>query len=96
MIKLEECEGLPPSAPTIDKVKKSKSKKVFRLKDLYFFMTVQEEKSNYPIVSIYSIDLGIKVITTVNGKNNALILLNKHFNELERIVNETKSIHHNK
>jgi len=86
MIALCDCEKIPSSAPTIEKVGKSKSKKVLKLNGMYFF--VAETKG---LTKIYSIDLGIKLLAT-HPKSHAMNCLVKRLHLVKEVIDDTKSI----
>lgn len=82
MIPLERCEKIPSSAPTLDKVDKSKSKKVFKYKNLWFYFTDTQDG-----IKFYSIDLGILLFYTPKSKTYAMMFLDKKIDELIRLIN---------
>lgn len=79
---IDDCFDIPSSAPSIDKASKSKSKKVFKLGLLYFFM---RDTANG--VWIYSIDLG-KQLLWAQDKTKAMNLLVRRLDEVKDLVNE--------
>lgn len=82
MIPIERCEKIPSSAPTLDKINKSKSKKIFKLEELWFYFTETKERG----LEIYSIDLGIRLIQTWNGKTKALSFLHKRLGDIRGLL----------
>jgi hypothetical protein len=56
MRSLSECFEIPKSAPTLEKAPKSKSKKVFKLKDEWFFLAQSGVGS-----TLYSIRLRVQL-----------------------------------
>jgi len=82
MIPLHMCEDIPSSAPTLDKVHKSKSKKVFKLYELHFFITETKDRG----IEIYSIELGKRLLQTFNGKNKALEFLYNHIDDVRGLI----------
>ena len=56
MIPLEQCFLIPASAPSLEKAPKSKSKKVFKLKDEWFFIGEANGSTK-----LFSIRLGVQL-----------------------------------
>lgn len=80
---IEGCEQIPTSAPTLDKVSKSKSKKIFKYKDLWFYYTDTKSLN----ISVYSIDLGVRIFHLVKTKNQMMCLIDVHYREIEEVIN---------
>lgn len=79
---LEECTKIPSSAPSLDKVTSSKSKKIFKYKDLWFFFTDTKQG-----ITFYSIDLGVQLFHTSKDKTFAMKFLDKNIDALIGLVN---------
>jgi len=82
---IEDCYKIPASAPTMDKVKKSKSKKLMKLDDMYFFIAETKE-----ITRIYSVNLGIQVLAAY-PRSHALNMLIKRLHHIKGLVHEKNS-----
>lgn len=80
---IAECFDIPVSAPTMEKVGKSKSKKLFKYEGLHFFMT--ESKADG--FKLFSIELG-KQVSWGETKTKAMKILHKHIDELKELINE--------
>lgn len=83
---ISQCIEAPASMPDISKIEKSKSNKKFKYKDIWFFIATQN-KDKY--VQIYSVDLRVQVVSSVIGKNHALKILDKHIEELRKVINDS-------
>lgn len=80
--KLSDCFPIPKSAPTLEKAPKSKSKKVFKMNDMWFFVTDTKHESIG-----YSIDLGVQIVNS-NKKSKVMNYIAEHLDEIAEYIKE--------